>query len=85
MQTYLRSYSLYSFNQQRAFGARYIVKNCSISQKHKKHNEKIESMMKSMKNIETIHQQKASGMSDCLLSLINKEVRYVHAFFLICD
>lgn len=38
MQIYLRGNCLYDFDWQKAFGARYIAKNTSASQKHRKHN-----------------------------------------------
>lgn len=39
MQIYFGDYNLYSFNQQRAFEAKYMTKNFLINQKNQNHNE----------------------------------------------
>lgn len=39
MEIYLKGYALYGFDQQRVFGARYMVGNTAASQEHKKHDE----------------------------------------------
>ena len=38
MQTYLGGYSLYDFNRQKAFSAKYMAENSLVSQKHQKHD-----------------------------------------------
>lgn len=41
MERYLKGYNLYSFNCQRAFGAKHIAKNSLASKNQQKYNEKI--------------------------------------------
>lgn len=45
----------------------------------------IESMMKTIWNTEAMRQQKASGMSDSLLSPDGNEIKHVRVLFWICD
>ena len=39
MQIYLEDCAFYGFNQQKAFRARYMVRNLEASRKHQKHDE----------------------------------------------